>query len=127
MEFRNPSSLKAWIDHVVRVRRTFSITAEGYVGTLRDRPVFVAVSSGGRYSGERARQPDFLTPYVRAVLSTIGINDLHILTLEGVTRGADIAEAVRRALEIKVRAGATGGQISQDELLAQAMSVARPW
>ena len=41
--------------------------------------------------------------------------------------GADIAEAVRRALEIKVRAGATGGQISQDELLAQAMSVARPW
>ena len=41
--------------------------------------------------------------------------------------GADIAEAVRRALEVKVRAGATGGSISQDELLAQAMSVARPW
>jgi AAA+ superfamily predicted ATPase len=41
--------------------------------------------------------------------------------------GAEIAEAVRRALESKVRAGATGGQISQDELLAQATSVARPW
>ena len=43
---------------------------------LRDRPVFVAVSSGGRYSGERARQPDFLTPYLKAILGTIGLHDL---------------------------------------------------
>ena len=49
-----------------------------------------------------------------------------MLATEGLS-GADIAEAVRRALEVKVRAGATQGAISQDELLAQAMSVARPW
>jgi FMN-dependent NADH-azoreductase len=49
-----PSALKAWIDHVVRARRTFMITPAGKVGTLRDRPVFVAISSGGRFSGERA-------------------------------------------------------------------------
>jgi len=30
---------------------------------------------------------------MRAVLGTIGINELHVLTLEGVTRGPDIAEA----------------------------------
>jgi len=41
--------------------------------------------------------------------------------------GAEIAEAVRRALETKVRAGAIAGWISQDELLAQTVSVARPW
>lgn len=52
--FTAPSGLKAWIDHIVRVRRTFNSTKDGYVGTLRDRPVFVAVSSGGRYSGGRA-------------------------------------------------------------------------
>jgi FMN-dependent NADH-azoreductase len=46
-----------------------------------------------------------LTPYVRAVLSTIGIDDLRILTLEGVTRGADIAEAAfARAREALDRA-----------------------
>jgi hypothetical protein len=54
-----PAALKAWIDHVVRARRTFTISAAGKVGTLRDRPVFVAIASGGRFSGERARQPDF--------------------------------------------------------------------
>jgi FMN-dependent NADH-azoreductase len=42
--FTVPSALKAWIDHVVRARRTFNVTKEGKVGRLRDRPVFVAVS-----------------------------------------------------------------------------------
>ncbi|WP_354130171.1 MULTISPECIES: NAD(P)H-dependent oxidoreductase [unclassified Bradyrhizobium] len=27
-----PAALKAWIDHVVRVRRTFNVTAEGKTG-----------------------------------------------------------------------------------------------
>ncbi|WP_245274023.1 FMN-dependent NADH-azoreductase [Rhizobium leguminosarum] len=62
-----PSALKAWIDHVVRARRTFTIGPAGKVGTLRDRPVFIAIASGGRFSGERARQPDFLTPYLKAI------------------------------------------------------------
>jgi FMN-dependent NADH-azoreductase len=49
-----PSTLKAWIDHVVRARRSFTVTAQGKVGLLRDRPVYVAVASGGRFSGPRA-------------------------------------------------------------------------
>jgi FMN-dependent NADH-azoreductase len=73
--FTVPSALKAWIDHIVRDRQRFNSTTEGYAGTLRDRPVFVAVSSGGRYSGERVRQPDFLTPYLKAILGTIGLHD----------------------------------------------------
>jgi FMN-dependent NADH-azoreductase len=89
-----PSALKAWIDHVVRARRTFNVTREGKVGTLRDRPVFVAVSSGGRFSGERARQPDFLTPYLKFVLSTIGLRDLTFFSVEGTGLGPDaLAEA----------------------------------
>ena len=95
--FTVPSALKAWIDHIVRVRRTFNTTADGYVGTLRDRPVFVAVSSGGRYSGPRARQPDFLTPYLTAILGTIGLHDLTFFSIEGSALGPDaLAEARTR-------------------------------
>src|ERR1700709_2267111 len=93
--FTVPSALKAWIDHVVRVRRTFNTTAEGYVGTLRDRPVFIAVSSGGRYSGARARQPDFLTPYLRAVLGTIGLHDLNFFSAEGSAGGPEAVTEAR--------------------------------
>jgi FMN-dependent NADH-azoreductase len=92
--FTVPSALKAWIDHVVRARRTFNVTKEGKVGRLRDRPVFVAVSSGGRFSGERARQPDFLTPYLKAVLGTIGLRDLTFFSVQGTGSGPDaVAEA----------------------------------
>jgi FMN-dependent NADH-azoreductase len=89
-----PSALKAWIDHVVRARRTFNVTREGKVGTLHDRPVFIAVSSGGRFSGERAHQPDFLTPYLKIILGTIGLHDLRFFSVEGTGAGPEaIAEA----------------------------------
>jgi transitional endoplasmic reticulum ATPase len=41
--------------------------------------------------------------------------------------GAEIEETVRRALEVKVRAGATEGEIGLHELLEQAATVNRPW
>jgi FMN-dependent NADH-azoreductase len=84
-----PAVLKAWIDQVVRVGRTFTITPQGKVGALRDRPAFIVVSSGGFYTGDAARQPDFLTPYMTAILATIGIANVAFIRMEGLTRGDD--------------------------------------
>lgn len=70
------------------------MTSEGKVGTLRDRPIFVAVASGGRYSGERAHQPDYLTPYLKIILGTIGLHDLTYFSVQGTGLGPDaVAEA----------------------------------
>ena len=101
--FTVPSTLKAWIDHIVRVRRTFNVTTEGKVGALRDRPVFVAVSSGGRYSGERARQPDFLTPYLKAILGTIGLRDLTFFSVEGSALGPDAVAKARTRTDLALQ------------------------
>ena len=90
-----PSALKAWIDHVVRARRTFNVTAQGKVGALRDRPVFIAIASGGRFSGEHARQPDFLTPYLKLILGTIGLHDLRFFSVEGTGAGPEAVGAAR--------------------------------
>jgi FMN-dependent NADH-azoreductase len=96
--FSVPAALKAWIDHIVRVRRSFDVGPQGKLGRLRDRPVLVAVSSGGAFSGERARQPDFLTPYLRAVLAVIGLRDVTFFTVEGTGGGAEaVAQARARA------------------------------
>jgi FMN-dependent NADH-azoreductase len=94
-----PSSLKAWIDHVVRARRTFAMTASGKKGMLRDRPVFIAVASGGRFSGENARQPDFLTPYVRTILGSIGLHNLSFFSVEGTGAGPDAVASARAAAD----------------------------
>jgi FMN-dependent NADH-azoreductase len=94
--FTVPSVLKAWIDHVVRVNRTFDITREGKVGRLADRPVLIAVASGGLYSGETARQPDFLTLYLKAILAIIGLRDLRFYSVEGMAFGAEAAALARQ-------------------------------
>ena len=81
-----PSTLKAWIDHIVRIRRTFRSTPAGKIGILHHRPLIV-VSAHGGYCGDVPGQPDFLTPYLRAVFETIGIRSAEFLRLEGLARG----------------------------------------
>jgi len=93
--FTVPSSLKAWVDHIVRIRRTFRSTPEGKVGMLRDRPLIV-VSAHGGYVTVPPIQPDFLTPYLQTVFDTIGIPSVEFVRLEGMSRGP---EAVARALD----------------------------
>jgi FMN-dependent NADH-azoreductase len=78
-----PSVLKAWIDQILRVGRTMKSTPAGKVGMLRDRPVFIGVASGGFFTGERANQPDFLTPYLSLALSSIGLKTQQFLPLQG--------------------------------------------
>jgi FMN-dependent NADH-azoreductase len=80
--FTVPSVLKAWIDQILRVDRTMKSTPTGKVGMLQDRPVFVAIASGGVFTGDRANQPDFLTPYLTAVLGCIGLHAVHYLPLQ---------------------------------------------
>lgn len=92
--FTVPATLKSWIDHVLRIGRSFAATETGKVGLLEDRPTFVVISAGGVYRGEQARQPDFLTPYLRHVLSTIGIHDLEFIHLQGLVRGQEHAESM---------------------------------
>src|SRR5580704_6601203 len=68
--FTVPSTLKSWVDHVVRIRRTFHSTPEGKIGMLRDRPLIVVSAHGGYCGDTPPGQPDFLTPYLRAIFNT---------------------------------------------------------
>ncbi|KXU87732.1 FMN-dependent NADH-azoreductase [Caballeronia megalochromosomata] len=98
--FTVPAALKLWIDYVLRIHRTFAATPEGKLGLMRDRPTFVIVGSGGFHSGEHARQRDFLTPYLRYALGSIGLRALHVLSLQGLVHGDEaVSESLRSARE----------------------------
>ncbi|HEY4292521.1 FMN-dependent NADH-azoreductase [Luteibacter sp.] len=77
-----PSNFKAWIDRILRAGRTFKSTPAGKVGLIRDRPVFVGIASGAIFAGDRANQPDFLRPYLSAVLTSIGLKTLQFLPIQ---------------------------------------------
>lgn len=96
--FTVPAALKLWIDHVIRINRSFNATPQGKVGLMKDRPTFVLVSSGGFHVGERAKQADFLTPYLKYALASIGINDVHFFPLQGLVFGPEaVAQTVDEA------------------------------
>lgn len=85
--FTVPASLKLWLDYVIRIHRSFTPTPQGKVGTLAPRPAFVLISSGGHHTGERARQTDFLTPYLAYALGSIGIRVTRFFALQGLVAG----------------------------------------
>jgi FMN-dependent NADH-azoreductase len=97
--FGIPSVLKAWIDHILRVGRTIKLTPAGKAGMLHDRPVFVGIASGGVFAGDRANQPDFLTPYLSAAFGCIGLKTVHYLPLQATAFVGDAGiSEVRRSL-----------------------------
>ena len=72
--FAPPSALKAWVDHVVRLNRTFNSKYEGLAG---GRNVTVSVASAGTYTPDSGLQGmDFFTPYLRFILGFMGLNDV---------------------------------------------------
>ena len=86
--FSVPSTLKAWIDHVVRVGRTVSYSQKGPEGMLKGRRAILVLARGGVYSDGPARPFDFQEPYLRAILGFIGITDIDVVPVEGIAMSA---------------------------------------
>lgn len=97
--FGVPATLKAWIDMVCRVGRTFRYTSGGPVGLLEGKRAIVVVASGGTGVGSEI---DFATPYLRHVLGFVGIDDVEIVSAE---RG-DVDGAMVRVRELTAAADA---------------------
>jgi FMN-dependent NADH-azoreductase len=77
--FGIPSTLRAWIDHVVRRGRTFSDTTSGSRGLLHDKRAILILAGGDIHSESSGSQQDFREPYLRAVLGFIGITDVEVV------------------------------------------------
>jgi FMN-dependent NADH-azoreductase len=98
-----PSSLKAWIDHVVLPFETFKFGPNGAEGLLQGKTVYVIGASGGVYSHGPQMAVDFYVPYLRNILGFMGITDVRVIRAEGVAwdreKGIQLAEAeIDRAL-----------------------------
>lgn len=82
--FSISSSLKAWLDHLVRAGVTFSYGANGPEGLIRGKKVYLALASGGVYSGTSPMAAyDFMAPYLKPVLSFIGLTNVEVVRVEG--------------------------------------------
>jgi FMN-dependent NADH-azoreductase len=90
--FSIPWALKAWIDQIVRVGKTFGYGANGPIGLLKDKPVIVVTSRGGAYpAGSPRATYDFQEPYLRHILGFIGLTNVRFVHAENQQPGGALA------------------------------------
>jgi len=89
-----PAALKAWIDQIVRVGRTFGFTDNGLAGLLTGKTAKILVASGsdfrpeGTYGGY-----NFLEPYLRGILGFIGITQVEFIYAHSLNDGNPLRES----------------------------------
>ena len=75
--FNVPARLKAWIDHVVRVGETFSVSPQGqYAGLLENKKAIVIIASSGDYSVPPMDAYNSEKAYLKQIFGFLGITDV---------------------------------------------------
>ena len=81
--FAVSSLLKAWIDQIVRMGKTFSNGPQGPRGLLGNKKLIVITARGGAYAkGTPTEAFDFQEPYLRHILGFIGLTDVTFIHAE---------------------------------------------
>jgi FMN-dependent NADH-azoreductase len=77
------STLKAWLDHIVRAGVTFKHDKNGAEGLIKGKKIYIAETTGGIYSEGPMQTHDYIAPYLKKVLGLIGMTDVTIFRVEG--------------------------------------------
>ena len=103
--FSIPSQLKAWIDRVAQVGRTFKYTDKGPQGLAGGKTVIVASTRGGVYSAtEGGRAMEHQESYLQTVFGFFGITDVRFVRAEGLAMGEASKAQALVAAELAIRA-----------------------
>ena len=81
--FSVPAALKAWIDLICRDKITFVYENDSPRGLLSNKRATVIVTSGGTLAG---KDIDFTTSYIRHILGFIGVDDVTIIDVTGLSK-----------------------------------------
>ena len=96
--FGIPSSLKAWIDQIVRPGIAFTYSEEGIVGLIKNKKAYLALSSGGVYSDGLSHFSEYALNHLKTVLEFIGITDVSTYRAEGLAYPSLMDTALTKAI-----------------------------
>ncbi|MFT6985565.1 MAG: FMN-dependent NADH-azoreductase [Psychromonas sp.] len=86
--FMIPTQLKNWIDLIARAGKTFSYTEQGPVGLITNTRAIIITTRGGAHKNQVSDQQ---IPYLKNILSFIGINDVEVVYAESLAMGPETA------------------------------------
>jgi FMN-dependent NADH-azoreductase len=116
--FSIPSQLKAWIDRLAQIGRTFKYTDKGPVGLAGGKTVIVASTRGGVYSTtEGGRATEHQESYLKVIFGFFGITDVRFVRAEGLAMGDAPKAAALASARADIRT-AVGEAAEQDAVAA---------
>ena len=112
--FSVPTALKAWIDLICRDKITFVYENDSPRGLLSNKRATVIVTSGGTLAG---KDIDFTTSYIRHILGFIGVDDVTIIDVTGLSKNRSnvIADARKQISALSERQLADSRNLSVAE------------
>lgn len=93
------STLKSWLDNVVRAGQSFRYTENGPEGLVKGKKLYIAVASGAVFSEGPYAPFDFAISYLKGVLNFIGITDIDVVRAEGIAIPGIQETALDKAIE----------------------------
>ncbi|MBR0643254.1 FMN-dependent NADH-azoreductase [Plastoroseomonas hellenica] len=100
--FTVSTQLKAWIDRLAVVGKTFRYTEKGAEGLAGGKKVIIVSTRGGIYSTGPAAAADHQEPYLRTMLGFFGITDIEVIRAEGLALGAEQKQQAIDAAERQI-------------------------
>lgn len=101
--FSISAPLKGWIDMVMRAGETVDFTQRPPKGLLHGKKVIVITSRGGAYApGTPTAAFDFQEPYLRHVLTLMGLRDITFIHVDRQSHGDEIAHQSRLAATAQI-------------------------
>lgn len=104
--FSIPSALKAWIDHVVRLGRSFAYDGQNFTGLITGKRAIVlcAYGAAGYGPGAGFAAANFVEPFLRFLLGFLGVADVTFITAEGLSGGEAASQTALQSAQRQIDA-----------------------
>jgi FMN-dependent NADH-azoreductase len=85
--FTIPATLKAYIEHLIRIGRTYEVNENGVQGLVHGKKALFITSRGGNYPPGSSYGEDHQEPYLRTVFWSFGITDVQFVNASNLVLG----------------------------------------
>lgn len=100
--FSIPSQLKAWIDLVAVAGVTFRYGPNGAEGLLTGKRAVIVATAGGQHAGKPSGVAH--ADYLKLLLNFLGVQDVRVVTAEGLAMGPAVREPALAAARAQIAA-----------------------
>lgn len=101
--FSVPPLMKAYVDTISIVGKTFKYTENGPVGLLENKKAIHIQASGGVYSEGPAKGFEFGNSYIRSILAFFGVEDIESILIEGTNMPEPGADAIKAKTSERIK------------------------